>query len=82
MPGPFLLVVPGIVDLELMSVMRGGKDEETRQKASRAYGYLGKLYEQGNQAIGIELRADRWLITTDTQGRIPIVQRTIWFRGY
>ena len=66
MPGPFLLVVPGIVDLELMSVMRGGKDEETRQKASRAYGYLGKLYEQGNQAIGIELRADRWLITTDT----------------
>lgn len=66
MPGPFLLVVPSIVDLELMSVMRGGKDEETRQKASRAYGYLGKLYEQGNQAIGIELRADRWLITTDT----------------
>ena len=64
--GPFLLVVPRIVDLQLMSVKRGGKDERTRQKASRSYSYLGKLYDRGNPATGIDLGSDRWLITVNT----------------
>ena len=49
-----------------MSVKRGGKDERTRQKASRSYSYLGKLYDRGNPATGIDLGSDRWLITVNT----------------
>ena len=64
-PGVFLLVVPRTVDLELESVKRGGKDEQTRQKALRAYSYLGELYDRGKLFTGITLANDRWLITVD-----------------
>ena len=64
-PGPHLLVIPRIVDIELMSLTRGGKDEETRGKASRAYHVTAKLYERGNPNAGIDLGSYRWLITVD-----------------
>ena len=65
-PGPFLVVVPRAVDNELMSVRRGGKDERTRQKASRAYNVTYNLYARGNPAAGIDLGNDRWLITVSS----------------
>ena len=64
-PGPHLLVIPRIVDIELMSLTRGGKDEDTREKASRACYVTDKLFERGNPTIGIDLGADRWLISVD-----------------
>lgn len=64
-PGTLLLVIPRIVDIELMSLTRGGKDEDTREKASRACYVTDKLFERGNPTIGIDLGADRWLISVD-----------------
>ena len=60
--GPFLLVVPILVDGELVR-LRKDKDEQTRKKASRAHWVTSKLYKQGNPPTGIELGNDRWLIT-------------------
>ena len=62
-PGPFLLVVPLVVEGELMSLSRGGKDQQTRRKASRACKETNNLYAQGNPADGIDLGNDLWLIT-------------------
>ena len=62
-PGPFLLVIPLVVDNELMSVKLGGRDERTKQKASRAWNFLNKLYEGGNPTRGIDLDSGRWLVT-------------------
>lgn len=64
-PGTILLVIPRIVDIELMSLTRGGKDQDTREKASRACYVTDKLFERGNPTIGIDLGADRWLISVD-----------------
>ncbi len=63
--GPFLLVVPILVDGELRK-LRKDKDERTRKKALRAHWVTSKLYKQGNPPnppTGIELGNDRWLIT-------------------
>ena len=69
-PGPFLLVVPRIVVNELTSLRRGGKDEQTRRKASRACNVIDELYERGNPINGIHLGDDRWLITASSP-RLP-----------
>ena len=51
-PGPFLVVVPRAVDNELMSVRRGGKDERTRQKASRAYNVTYNCTREATRLLG------------------------------
>ena len=60
--GPFLLVVPTLVDGELMR-LRKDKDERTRKRASLAHWFTSKLYEQGKPHAGVDLGDDRWLIT-------------------
>lgn len=64
--GRFLLAVPQVVYNEIMSVRLGGKDDRTRQKASRALNVMDKLYERDDPTAGIDLGNDRWLITTKT----------------
>ncbi len=60
--GPFLLVVPILVDGELMR-LRKDKDERTRKKALHAFNATGKFYKRGKPDTGIELGNDLWLIT-------------------
>ena len=61
-PGSFLLVVPLVVEGELMS-LRYNQEPQTRKKASRACKETNNLYAQGNPADGIDLGNDLWLIT-------------------
>ena len=68
--GPFLLVVPQVVDNELMSVRRGGKSEQSKRKASRAWSSVSKLYKRGNPARGIDLGNNLWLVTASSP-RLP-----------
>lgn len=60
--GPFLLVVPQVVDNELLS-LTFNNDPETKRKAERARKHLRNLYERGNAAVGIDVGNDRWVIT-------------------
>ena len=60
-PGPFVLVVPQVVDNELLS-LTFHNDPKTKQKALSALSQLQGLYRQGNPASGIDLANDRWLI--------------------
>ena len=59
---PFLLVVPQVVDNELLG-LTFNNDPETRRKAERARKHLGNLYERGNAANGIDVGNDRWVMT-------------------
>ena len=61
-PGPFLLVVPQVVDNELLS-LTFNLDQGTKQKASRARKQLGRLYERGNAKDGIDVGNYRWIVT-------------------
>ena len=80
-PGPFLLVVPQVVDYELLG-LTFNNDPETKQKASRARKHLGKLYERGNPKDGIEVGNDCWVMTVRTPrpgpGDTPIEEDQIW----
>lgn len=60
--GPFLLVVPQVVDNELLG-LTFNNDPETKKKASRALKHLGKLYERGNPVDGIDVGNERWVVT-------------------
>ena len=62
--GPFLLVIPQVVDNELLGLTFNNHPEkrEAKQKASRARKQLGRLYERGNAKDGIDLGNDRWII--------------------
>ena len=51
--GPFLLVIPEVVSNELLG-LTFNRDQEKKQKASRAHGQLAELYAQGNPATGID----------------------------
>ncbi len=84
-PGPFLLVVPQVVDNELLSLTFNNDPEkkETKQRASRARKYLGKLYERGNAADGIGVGNDRWVMTVSAPRpaapeNTPIEEDQIW----
>ncbi len=80
--GPFLLVVPQVVNNELLG-LTFNNDPETKRKAERAQKHLGNLYERGNAADGIDVGNDRWMITvtaprpTGTKGT-PIEDDQIW----
>ncbi len=67
--GRFLLAIPQVVYNEIMGLRLGNKDEQTRQKASRALNLMDKLYERGDPAAGIDLGNDRWLITAKAPSR-------------
>ena len=60
-PGPFVLVVPQVVDNELLS-LTFHNDPKTKQKALSALSQLQGLYRQSNPVSGIDLGNDRWLI--------------------
>ena len=64
--GRFLLVVPRIVSIELAKIRRGGRDEESKRKASRPLKLLDELYERGRPVEGIDIGDGRWLVTADT----------------
>ena len=81
-PGPFLLVVPQVVDNELLG-LTFNNDTQTKQKASRAHKQLGKLYERGNPADGIDVGNDRWVMTVSSPRpaateNTPIEEDQIW----
>ena len=65
-PGPFLLVVPQVVHNELMNIRRGGRDQKTKQRASRALNVVDEIFRRGNPADGIELGNCHWVITAMT----------------
>ena len=64
-PGPFLLVVPLVVEGELMG-LRYNQEPQTRKKASRACKETNNLYAQGDPADGIDLGNDLWLVTASS----------------
>ena len=81
-PGSFLLVVPQVVDNELLG-LTFNNDTQTKQRASRAHKQLGKLYERSNPADGIEVGNDRWVMTVSTPRPVatestPIEEDQIW----
>ena len=63
--GRFLLVVPNVVDGELMG-LRHNQKPQTQRKASRACNVTSELYKRGEPADGIGLGNDLWLITADS----------------
>lgn len=79
-PGRFLLVVPQAVDNEILG-LTFNPAQGTKQKASRARKQLGRLYEQGNPVVGIDLGNDRWIMTVRTPrpaASEPIEDDQIW----
>lgn len=65
-PGRFLLVIPRIAYNELMNIKRGGRDENTKQRASRALGVADDAFGRGDAEEGIELSNGCWVTTTKT----------------
>ena len=64
--GQFLLVIPQLSYSELMSLSKGGRDNQTRRKADRALRILYRYFEQGKPDLGIQLGDGRWFITVET----------------
>ena len=49
-----------------MTIKRGGKDERTKQRASRALNVVDAIFRRGNPVNGIELENGHWVITVKT----------------
>jgi hypothetical protein len=65
-PGPFLIVIPQVVDNEIIGLSLGNADKATKRKASYAKKTTGDLYKRGNPAGGIDLGNGLWLITVSS----------------
>ena len=65
-PGTFLLVIPQVVDNEIMALKLGNRDKATKQKAARAIKATDEVYRRGNPERGVEVRNSLWVVTVQS----------------
>lgn len=61
--GRFLLVIPRIVNNQLMNISIGAVDQRKRRRAKAALRVIDQMIERGSLVEGIDIGNGRWLVT-------------------